>query len=136
MATTVESSQAFSPADTPDRLTDEDLLLEYRQTGDRSCFDTLVYRYERELYNYLRRYLVDGVMAEDVFQAAFLQVHLKCQQFEDGRRFRPWLYAIATNAAIHAQRRDKRHRLPRPESGPRCPRGKSGLFAFPPARRL
>jgi RNA polymerase sigma-70 factor (ECF subfamily) len=49
-------------------------------------------------------------MAEDVFQAAFLLVHLKCQQFEVGRRFRPWLYAIATNAAIDAQRRDKRHR--------------------------
>ena len=48
-------------------------------------------------------------MAEDVFQTAFLQVHLKCDQFEAGRRFRPWLYTIATNAAIDARRRNKRH---------------------------
>lgn len=91
-------------------LTDEELLLEYRQTGDRSCFSELVQRYERELFNYLRRYLRDSQAAEDVFQATFLLIHLKCQQFEEGRRFRPWLYAVATNAAIDAQRRDRRHR--------------------------
>lgn len=92
-------------------LTDEQLLLEYRKTGDRELFAQLVYRYERELFNYLRRYLGDSEMAEDVFQAAFLQVHLKCEQFEEGRRFRPWIYTIATNQAIDAKRRNKRHRM-------------------------
>src|SRR3990170_2679298 len=89
---------------------DERLLLEYRQTGHRELFADLVRRYERELYNYLRRYLGDTGMAEDAFQATFLQVHLKCEQFEEGRKFRPWLYTIATNQAIDAQRRNKRHR--------------------------
>jgi RNA polymerase sigma-70 factor, ECF subfamily len=92
-------------------LTDEELLIEYRQTGDRDLFTLLVRRYERELYSYLRRYLGDSEMAEDAFQASFLQVHLKCDQFETGRRFRPWLYTIATNQAIDAQRRNKRHRM-------------------------
>ena len=91
-------------------LTDEELLLRYRATGERRMFDNLVCRYERELYNYLRRYLGNAEMAEDVFQATFLLVHLKCKQFEQGRKFRPWLYAVATNSAIDAQRRDKRHR--------------------------
>lgn len=50
-------------------------------------------------------------MAEDVFQATFLQVHLKRENFEEGRRFRPWLYTIATNQAIDAQRRNRRHRM-------------------------
>lgn len=93
-----------------DRLTDEQLLLEYRESGSRSLFAQLVRRYERELYSYLCRYLNDAEMAEDVFQATFLQVHLKCGQFEEGRRVRPWLYAVATNQAIDAQRRNKRHR--------------------------
>ena len=92
-------------------LTDEELLMQYRQTGDREIFARLVNRYERELYSYLRRYTNDAEMAEDVFQAAFLQVHLKCEQFEEGRRFRPWLYAIATNQAIDAGRRNKRHQM-------------------------
>lgn len=90
---------------------DEQLLLAYRQTGRREQFAELVQRYERELFNYLRRYLGDPGMAEDAFQATFLQVHLKADQFEEGRRFRPWLYTIATNQAIDAQRRNRRHRM-------------------------
>ena len=90
---------------------DEELLLSYRDTGNRELFALLVKRYERELYSYLRRYLGDAEMAEDAFQAAFLQVHLKCQHYEAGRAVRPWLYTIATNQAIDAQRRNRRHRM-------------------------
>jgi RNA polymerase sigma-70 factor (ECF subfamily) len=95
----------------PSSLTDEELLLGYRERGDETMFAELVRRYERELYSYLRRYLGDAEMAEDAFQAAFLQVHLKCQQFEPGRAVRPWLYTVATNQAIDAQRRSRRHRM-------------------------
>jgi RNA polymerase sigma-70 factor (ECF subfamily) len=89
---------------------DEELLLGYRQTGDPELFAQLVRRYEGELFSYLRRYLGDAEMAEDAFQRCFLQVHLKCQQFEAGRAVRPWLYTIATHQAIDAQRRRRRQR--------------------------
>jgi RNA polymerase sigma-70 factor (ECF subfamily) len=90
--------------------TDEQLLVRYRTVGDHRAFEELVRRYEHELYSYLHRFLGNAVLAEDTFQASFLQVHLKCGQFEEGRRFRPWLYTIATNQAIDAQRRNKRHK--------------------------
>lgn len=91
--------------------TDEELLLAYRENSEIEAFDTLVARYERELYSYLRRYVGSEAVAEDVFQQTFMQVHLKCDQFAEGRRFRPWLYTIATNQAIDHQRRNKRHRM-------------------------
>jgi RNA polymerase sigma-70 factor (ECF subfamily) len=90
---------------------DEELLRRFRVEDDAAAFESLVHRYETELFSYLRRYLGSAEMAEDVFQATFLQVHLKKEQFEDGRRFRPWLYTIATNQAIDAQRRNRRHRM-------------------------
>jgi RNA polymerase sigma-70 factor (ECF subfamily) len=99
------------PKTQPSALSDEELLLGYRESGDSRLFSELVHRYERELYSYLRRYLGDAEMAEDAFQAAFLQVHLKCQHYEAGRAVRPWLYTIATNQAIDAQRRSRRHRM-------------------------
>ncbi len=89
--------------------TDEQLMLAYRNEADRSAFDELVRRYERELYSYLRRYMGDAEMAEDAFQTTFLQVHLKCEQFDARRKFRPWLYRVATNQAIDTQRRNRRH---------------------------
>lgn len=92
-------------------VSDEELLRRCRADGDSTAFASLVHRYERELFSYLRRYLGNAEMAEDVFQATFLQVHLKKEQFEEGRRFRPWLYTIATNQAIDAQRRNRRHRM-------------------------
>ena len=92
------------------QFSDEQLLQEYRVSEDPAVFSELVSRYQRELYNYLRRFLGDGVLAEDVFQTTFLQVHVKRELFESGRKFRPWLYTIATNQAIDAQRRNRRHR--------------------------
>ncbi len=91
--------------------TDEELFGRVRAGDDAAAFESLVHRYEHELFSYLRRYLGSAEMAEDVFQATFLQVHLKRENFEDGRRFRPWLYTIATNQAIDAQRRNRRHRM-------------------------
>jgi RNA polymerase sigma-70 factor, ECF subfamily len=95
----------------PSQLTDEQLLLKYRTTKDRELFAALVDRYQRELYSYLRRYLGSNELAEDAFQSTFLQIHLKCDQFEEGRRLKPWLYAVATNQAIDVQRKDRRHRV-------------------------
>ena len=112
MNSTIEQIEPDVPDSTPSlEWSDEELLLEYRSRGDRRAFDHLVHRYERELYNYLRHYLGDAEMAEDTFQATFLQVHLKCERFEPGRKVRPWLYTVATNQAIDAQRRNRRHRM-------------------------
>lgn len=102
---------AATLATSPAEWTDEQLLLRYRETGSEQLFAVLVRRYERELYSYLRRYLGDAELAEDAFQATFLQLHLKCDQFEPGRSLRPWLYMIATHKAIDLQRRNRRHRL-------------------------
>ena len=95
----------------PTGPTDEELLVEYRDRGNRPAFEALVHRYEKELYGYLRNYLSDPEMAEDVFQQTFLQIYLKCDQFEPERKLRPWLYAVATNQAIDHQRHFGRHRM-------------------------
>jgi RNA polymerase sigma-70 factor (ECF subfamily) len=92
-------------------LSDEQLIAHYKQCEDRSVFEVLIQRYQREIYSYLKRYIGQAELAEDAFQGTFLQVHLKCYQFDSDRRFRPWLYAIATNQAIDVQRRNKRHRM-------------------------
>ena len=91
------------------QLSDEELMGRYREEARAEIFTELVHRYERELYRYLARYLGDPTLAEDVFQNTFLQVHLKRGLFEEGRPFRPWLYAIATHQAVDALRKAGRH---------------------------
>jgi RNA polymerase sigma-70 factor, ECF subfamily len=91
------------------QISDEELMSRYREEGQAAVFNELIHRYERELYRYLARYLGDPTGAEDVFQNTFLQVHLKRGLFENGRPFRPWLYAIATHQAVDALRKAGRH---------------------------
>jgi RNA polymerase sigma-70 factor (ECF subfamily) len=90
------------------RCSDEELLDCFRR-GQREAFGVLVRRYEGELFGYLRRYLGDGNLADDVFQNTFLQLYTKIGKYEPGRPVRPWLYTIATHQAIDALRRQGRH---------------------------
>lgn len=120
-----------APIPAPPGPTDEQLYARFAATADVAAFETLVHRYEHELYGYLCRYLHDRDLAADVFQATFLQVHRKSHRFEHGRPFRPWLYAVATHQAIDVRRRNRRHRmisLDAPEAG------RDGRHADPMAR--
>jgi RNA polymerase sigma-70 factor, ECF subfamily len=111
MSSVIAQTVARSANRPRDAWSDEELLIAYRDGNDRPSFEELVRRYEKELYGYLRHYLGDAEMAEDVFQQTFLQIHLKCDQFTTGRKVRPWLYAVATNQAIDYRRRTGRHRM-------------------------
>lgn len=100
-----ESVDYFDPLT---NCSDEELLARFRR-GETEAFGALVRRYEQELFGYLRRYLGDGNLADDVFQNTFLQLYTKIGQYEAGRPVRPWLYTIATHQAIDALRRVHRH---------------------------
>ena len=114
-------------------LSDEQLIVLHQELGDAQqegpYFGELIRRYERELYVYLRRYLGDAVLAEDAFQATFLQVHLKSHLFDPTRKFRPWLYTVATNRAIDLQRRGKRHQAVSLDRSCRTEHSESGALA-------
>lgn len=77
----------------------DEQMLEAHLAGDPSAFPELVRRYQRELYQFLSRFMGDRTAAEDIFQEAFLQVHQSAAQFDPQRRFRPWLFTIAANKA-------------------------------------
>lgn len=88
-------------------LTDEQLVDRYRQ-GDPIAFAELVSRYEHELFHFLVRFLNSRATAEDVFQDTFLQVHTSIDTFHSDKRFKPWLFTIATNKARDVLRRQAR----------------------------
>jgi len=87
----------------PAYASDEQLLLRYTQ-GHAEAFEELVGRYRQELYQFLRRFVGDAALAEDVFQETFLQVHLSAGGFDVSRRLKPWLFTIAANKARDALR--------------------------------
>ncbi|MFO0872661.1 MAG: RNA polymerase sigma factor [Phycisphaerales bacterium] len=92
-----------------DRAVESDeALLAASIDGDRRAFGNLVERYRDELLHFLIRFLGSRAAAEDVFQEAFLQVHLSARSFDPERRFKPWLFTIAANKARDHYRRNQR----------------------------
>lgn len=106
-----ESRAAAAPATVSlESLSDEDLLQRYRGGGAEAdaAFATLVERYRVELFHFLMRFTGVRAAADDVFQEAFLQVHISADTFDASRRFKPWLFTIAANKARDLLRKRRR----------------------------
>jgi RNA polymerase sigma factor (sigma-70 family) len=82
----------------------DEMLMERFLGGDTSAFDALFVRHAARVRAYLRR-MVGSTTADDLTQATFLSVVRSRDRFQRGARFRPWLYAIASNAARDFVRR-------------------------------
>jgi len=90
------------------KYSDSELILLYRQ-GNEGAFEEIVGRYKNPLYGFLRRFLNQQDIVEDVFQETFLQLYTSQNSFDLSRPLRPWLFTIAANKAKDALRKMQRH---------------------------
>jgi RNA polymerase sigma-70 factor, ECF subfamily len=83
------------------------VLLERHGRGDPQAFAELVRMYEGPVYGYLARLGVPATERDDLFQEVFCKVHrFAARSLPDGA-VKPWLFAIAVNAARDSFRRAK-----------------------------
>lgn len=112
---------------TPD---DDEALMQRFQRGEREAFDQLFKKHAPGLTSYLTRLTGSLAAAEDALQLTFLSVVRSRDQFARGARLKPWLYAIASNAARDRHRRTRREtpaaEAP-PEPGVEAAQGDAGL---------
>jgi RNA polymerase sigma-70 factor (ECF subfamily) len=87
--------------------TDAELLTLYAQ-GKEQAFRELVNRYKNSLYIFLKRFLTQQHLVEDVFQETFLQLFTSRDTFDPSRPLKPWLFTIAANKAKDALRKQQR----------------------------
>ncbi len=85
---------------------DETLMTRFRQ-GDTRAFEALFQRHARSVNGYLARLTGSPAAADDLTQQTFLSLVRARGRFQEGARVKPWLYAIATNAARDWQRRKR-----------------------------
>jgi len=87
--------------------TDAELFASYA-AGEESAFREIVSRYKNSLYAFLRHFLNQQDLIEDVFQETFLQLFTSRDSFDKTRPLRPWLFTIAANKAKDALRKHQR----------------------------
>lgn len=77
-------------------MNDEHLIQDFLN-GNVAAFNTLVWRWEKPIYNFILRYIGDGDQAKDVMQQCFIRTFKSLKKLKDHRRFSSWLYQIAMN---------------------------------------
>lgn len=92
-------------------LNDEELIREYRLTGQDNHFQSLYERYVGKVYRRCLSLTKDADQAEDFTQDIFLKVFTKLDRFEERSRFSTWLYSIAHNYCMDQLRSGKRLRV-------------------------
>ncbi|HEX9652908.1 MAG TPA: sigma-70 family RNA polymerase sigma factor [bacterium] len=90
-------------------MTDSELIAKFLN-GNIEAFNTLVWRWEKGLYNFVLRYIGDRETAKDVCQKSFIRAYQNLHRLRELERFSTWLYQIAVNVCrdeLKAQRRRK-----------------------------
>lgn len=88
-------------------MNDMELMRRYA-AGEEGAFQELVTQYKDGLYAFLRRFLNQPDLVDDVFQETFMQLYVSRDSFDLSRPLRPWLFTIAANKAKDALRRMQR----------------------------
>jgi RNA polymerase sigma-70 factor (ECF subfamily) len=75
-------------------------LVEQAKLGDFGAMESLLVKYERQIFGVARRIVGQHQDAEEVTQQTFLSVLEHLDEFREEAQFRTWLLRIATNNAL------------------------------------
>jgi len=99
------------------RAVDEQTLIREAQAGQRTAFEELVRRYDREVLRLALNLLHRPEDARDVYQESFLKVYKNLHRFRFECSFYTWIYRIVTNVCLdHLRRRNSRPEVQAPET--------------------
>lgn len=72
-------------------------LIERFLRGEVEAFNTLVWRWQKTIYNFILRDIGNREEAHDLTQQVFVRVYRNLDKLKDRDRFSTWIYQIAAN---------------------------------------
>jgi RNA polymerase sigma-70 factor (ECF subfamily) len=72
------------------------------QKDDLLCFEQIILRHKDKISAYIRRYIPDLALVEDILQDTFIKVFqsIKAGNYSENGKFMPWVMRIAHNLII------------------------------------
>lgn len=81
----------------PTKQVSDESLVKRCQTGDSLAFETLVIRYQRQIFSLIHRMTNNPEVVEDLAQDVFISAFKAIGEFKGNSSFFTWLYRIAIN---------------------------------------
>ena len=75
-------------------------LVASAKSGDVHAFETLIQKYDRQVFRIAQHITQNREDAQDVVQDAFLKAYEKLEQFQGNSKFYTWLVRIAVNESL------------------------------------
>lgn len=91
-------------------MTDTALIERYLQ-GDIQAFNSLVWRWEKPIFNFIVRTIGNEESAKDICQTTFIRVFNQLKRLREPDKFSPWIYRIALNLCRDEYKRKKNRPL-------------------------
>ena len=89
----------------------DEALMQAIAKGKAKAFDELYQRYGKRMYNYFYRMLYQNPeLANDFVQDLFLKIIEKPKAFDTSRKFKTWIYTVASNMCKNEYRRNQSHK--------------------------
>jgi RNA polymerase sigma-70 factor (ECF subfamily) len=91
-------------------MTDAALVVRFVK-GDINAFNTLVWRWEKPIYNFILRIICNREHAKDLSQIVFIRIYKQLKTLKDPEKFSSWAYRIALNLCKDELKKKNRHRI-------------------------
>jgi RNA polymerase sigma factor (sigma-70 family) len=92
--------------------TDKELLELFRKSENpHYAFNLLVQKYQRRVYNVIRRLLLNHDDTNDVMQNTFIKVWKGLPEFREESQLYSWIFRIATNESLSFLKSSKKNLL-------------------------
>ena len=85
-------------------MIDDKLIIQIQQ-GNEAAAEELIKRWYPAILRYCRWHCVNSTRAEDLTQEVFYKLFRSISQYDDKRKFKAYIYAIARNQCIDESRR-------------------------------
>jgi RNA polymerase sigma-70 factor (ECF subfamily) len=86
----------------------EENIIRRAINGDIEAFETIVYQYEKKVYNIAYQMFGNEHDAKDISQDVFMKVYKNIGKFAFNASFSTWIHRIAVNTSIDAYRKKKK----------------------------
>src|SRR5271166_3680373 len=86
-------------------------LVASARSGDVRAFETLIQKYDRQIFRIAQHITQNREDAQDVVQDAFLKAYEKLDQFQGNSKFYTWLVRIAVNESLMRLRKRRTGRM-------------------------
>ena len=96
------------PPDAREDWSDVELIRAFTR-GDERAFETLYFRYRRQLYGFLSHLIGNPAEVDEVFEESWLRVIEKLPRYREEGRFGAWLFRLSRNLFIDRLRRNAHH---------------------------